>query len=888
MEAILLATKLQIPPRTRHVVHRARLVDALERDIPDYRLALLAAPAGYGKTTLLAQWARASRLPVAWLSLTEEENDPERFLRYLLAAWERIYPDIRDSPAWMLLGSMMPDRDAALAEFINIANLMPDHAALVLDDYHLISDDDTHAALTFLLDHLPPTLHVVLAGRGEPTLPLSRYRARDELLELRAEELQFEIDEAEAFLNEQMGLALAEGEVASLREQMEGWIAGLQMASLTLRHHREPVEQHVVTGRHRFIADYLSDDVLVHLTDEVQQFLLQTSLLDRLSASLCDAVTGRDDGQQMLELLERENLFLMPLDDSRQWYRYHRLFADFLRAELGRRQPAEAVPLHRRAAGWYLERDAPEQAFPHAVAGDDLELVTRIFERYSNIKLNSGELRLVAQWLDATPAAWQAARPAIGLSRAGLLAYTGAFEACVQCVNDIEQQLTSRETGETGWQMAMVSSIRCFIACIQNDIEQAEAHAGRALRDLREEGVSFRATIYQALGDTYRRNGRWEEAREHYLRVLTFPEAPSFSIQSAHVFGALADLALRQGRLRDAADYWRRALAAIQEPESWGRVPLPAIGWVLIRMSELLYEWNELPEAWDHLSRGLERSELGGDVRAMIAGRLVAVRLKLAEGDVEAASGYLEQARPLVEQAPFPEWVGRFERLQLELWLAQDHLRAAVIWCDEALAGNLATPPEPETAQLSVARALIVKGDQQAIEQALELLEHLSRAAEVEGKAGVTIEALALDGLARWRRGERADALTCLEHAVRLAEPEGYVRLFADLGLPMVRLLQEARSRNVMPEYVAMLLAACGPATALPDHAQRSLPEPLTAREQEILELLAAGLTNREIAERLFVSPETIKKHTGNIYGKLGVRGRTEAVARSRELHLLA
>jgi LuxR family maltose regulon positive regulatory protein len=502
-----------------------------------------------------------------------------------------------------------------------------------------------------------------------------------------------------------------------------------------------------------------------------------------------------------------------------------------------------------------------------------------------NAMLNCGEFTATRRWLDALPASWYAAYPALDLPRAGLLAFTGAVDACIRCVDDVEQRLAHAEGEEGRWQLARVTAIRCAIACFQNDVTLAEVFADRALHDLPEEDLGFRPMIYGALGDVYRRNGRWEDANACYLTLLNFADAPVIRVMSAHVFGALADLELRKGQLREAAGYWRRALATIQERESWGRLPLPVIGWVFIRMGEILYERNELAEAWDHLSRGLERSEVGGDVRALIAGAVVAARLKLTEGDVAAAETYLERARSLVDQAQFPDWVSRFERCRIELWLAQDRLRTAVDWSDAMLADDtLQLRPESETARLALARVLIVKGDLPARERARALLSRLRQAAEREGRMGVQIETQALYALAQWQGGDRAGALTALEQALRLAEPEGYVRLFADLGQPMVRLLQEARTRRVMPEYVGTLLAACG---AAPGAGEGTLPEPLSAREEEILRLIAAGLTNQEIAEALSISPETVKKHTGNIYGKLGVRGRIEAVTRARALELL-
>jgi LuxR family maltose regulon positive regulatory protein len=869
-------------------VRRARLIDALERGTSHYKLVLLSTPAGYGKTTLLAQWAHSSRFLVAWLSLSEEDNDLARFLRYLLTAWEEVQPGMRESPLGLLLSGMSPDSEAVLTSFINAANDVPDHTMFVLDDYHLIEDPAIHHALTFLLDNLPPTLHFVLAGRGEPPIPLARYRARQELMEFRLEELNFLLAETKDFLNEKMALGLADDEVERLQTQLEGWIAGLQLMALSLQRQLEWRDKLVVSGRHHFIADYLNEDVFARLPDDIRHFLLQTSILDRLCGPLCDAVTGGEGGQDMLEILERENLFLVPLDENRGWFRYHQLFADFLREELNRRHPNEVAALHRRAACWYLTQHLPEQAFRHAVAGDDVELVVQIFDLYLNAKLNSGELRVVKRWIDALPAEWFAAYPILSLGRVGFLAYTGAFEASLHTIAEVEQRLALAESEDARWQMARVTAIRCMMACYQNDLTRAVAYAGDALQGLSEEDLNWRPGIYAALGDVHRQNARWEEARSYYLKALAVTDSPGLRFLSVHVFGALADLALRQGRLREADSYWRKALAVIQERENWGRLELPVIGWVYIRLGELLYEWNELAEAGDHLFQGLERAELGGDIRAQIAGYLLIARLKLTEGDIETAAEYLERARPLLENAPFLDWIGRFERLQLELWLAQNRLRAAVDWIAEMQRGaTLEGRAESEGLQLATARVLIVKGDGPAINRASALLRQLLPAAEAEGRTGVVIESLTLQALAHSRQGDQVSAMTALERALRTAEPEGYVRLFADFGLPLAWLLQEARSRDVMPDYAGKLLAAVSTDLAFPTAAEGALLEPLSLREQEVLRLIAAGLTNREIGEQLVISPETVKKHTSSIYGKMAVSNRTEAVGRARELDLL-
>jgi LuxR family maltose regulon positive regulatory protein len=884
MRPLLLATNIRIPPARVSWLERPRLVDALNEYVFDRALTLVSAPAGYGKTTLVSQWARG-RDPrtIAWVSLEATENDPERFLRYLVAAWDQAQPGVLESPVGLLLGSMSPDLDAVLEHFINTAAARDAELVFVLDDLHVIESEAALRALTFLIDHLPYSVHIVATSRGEPDLPLARFRARGALSELTAADLAFDLDETRGLLSRHAA-GLTDEQLAEVQRQLDGWAAGLQLIGQARQWGADPERALAAGGRQRFMADYLQQEIIDLLPEEQRRFLLQTSILDRLCGDLCDQVTGQPGSQRLLESLERDGLFLLPLDDTRTWFRYHPVFAGVLRDTFERDAPELAASLRQRAAHWHLEQQMPEEAFAHALACRAIDLLVRISEDYTVIKLESGEMHTVAAWVEQIPETWYREHPPLNLLRVPYLIYSGAFEEGAKLLEESERWLKSASDAHGQSLLGKIATARCAIACFLNDLPLAETYASAALRDLSPDDRFFRASVYHALGETYARNAFWEKAADLLKRSLAIRHEPSYAIRSVHIYGALADLELRQGQLAAADAYWQKALEVIESREAWGRLPIPVTGWIAVRMAELCYERNQLDEAATLLERGLELAQLGGDPRSLLAGNLLAARIALTRHDLATAEMHLERTRAIVQQAHFSDWTARFERMQIEVWLAQDRLRAIAQWVDDQRAFPAGIPlADPDIARLTLARALIILGGYERLTGARAILRELAVIAESQGRLGIQIEAAALDALALQAMGDRPGARIALERAVRLASAEGHIRLIADLGPPMQALLHEADARAVLPDNLRQILTACGQEA---DHRD-ALIEPLSDRERQVLALVAAGLTNAEMAERLFISPETVKKHTSSIYAKLAVRRRTEAVARARSLGLL-
>jgi LuxR family transcriptional regulator, maltose regulon positive regulatory protein len=904
----LLATKLHVPRPQPGFVPRPRLVQALSQGLARGR-ALICAPAGFGKTSLLADWARSGGRPVAWLGLDAGDNDPGRFWRYVVAALDQSQPGIagRLGP---LLGPPAPRSfEALMTALINELAAQPgqDEVLLVLDDYHLVDAGPVHESVAFLLENLPPGLLLVLSGRTDPPLPLARLRARGQLAELRAAELRFTTEEAAALLSAAAGPVLAEAAVAALTSRTEGWAAGLQLAALSLRGRADAAGfVAAFSGSHRFVLDYLADEVLDGQPGQVRAFLLETSMLERLSGGLCDAVTGRSGSQAMLYHIERAGLFLVPLDEVRGWWRYHHLFADLLRARLEQEQPGRMQELHRAAAVWSDEHDLGDDAVRHALAAGDAAWAARLVERYVDALLRHSEGVTLRRWLSTLPAEVLRARPRLCLALGFNAVVSGQVEAIEPLMDDAERAFAAASgqppeppVGPPGGVLANVPAgiafLRAELARLRGDAARAVDWDRQARAELRESDFFLRTLVDGNLAVTYWLRGQLGQAERSLAEVLAERRTAGEGYLATRVCHDLGQVQRAKGNLEAALATYRQALDTAGEVSS---LP-PHLGMAQVGLAEVLYERDELAAALDHATRGVTLCRQLAFTPPLAAGLAILARIRQAHGDMAAAVTAMGEAG----QAELsPQVVALFNPVpsqRARLLLAQGDVAAASQW---AKAAGLSPQDEPdyprEPAYLLLARVLLA---QDRPGPALTLLQRLLATAQNQGRIGNVIEIQALRALALSARGDHAGALGALAEAVTLACPQGYVRVFADEAAPMRALLtrlsaarkdQRAPARDIDPDYLAGLLRACGQAGAAPSsrRATAALPgmaEPLTEREAEVLRLLAAGRSNQRIAHELVVALDTVKKHVTHVLGKLGAANRTEAVARARQLGLI-
>jgi LuxR family maltose regulon positive regulatory protein len=878
----LLSTKFYVPHARPNGVSRPRLIERLNEGL-HRKLTLISAPAGFGKTTLVSEWVTGRERPVAWLSLDEGDNDPTRFLAYLVAALQTIMPNIGERVLGVLQSPQPPSTESILTSLLNEITTLPDHFILVLDDYHVVDAKSVDQALTFLLEHLPPQMHLVIATREDPHLPLARLRARGQLTELRATDLRFTPSEAAEFLNQVMGLNLSAEDIAALEARTEGWITGLQLAAISMQGHKDTTSFiKSFTGSHHFVLDYLVEEVLGQQSKSVQTFLLRTSILDRMCGPLCDAVllAPSASGQDTLEYIEQANLFIVPLDNERRWYRYHHLFAELLRQRLRQNnasptgeEAAGIANLHIRASQWFEDNGLEMEAFKHAAAANDVERAVRLLEgRGIPLHLRGGMLPAL-HWLDSLPTAVLDARPKLWVMYAGALTAAGQSPGVEQKLRAAERALQGAERDiETRDLLGRIASNRATLAVSRYETDTVIVEAQRALEYLRPDNLPVRAMATWALGIAYQDKGDRPAATRAFTETISAGQRMGHTFVTELGTIGLGSVQESENKLHLAAETYRQAL------QLFGDQLLPFAEEAHMGLARIFYEWNDLDAAEQHGQQGLQLARQYADIiDRFVIGEVFLARLMLARGDAAGAGEILAKARETVRQRNFVHRVPEVAAAQVLTWLRQGNVTEAAA---------LAQSHELPTSQ---ARVYLAQGDPAA---ALAVLEPFRQQVEARGWDDERLRVMVLQAVAHHAHGEKDKAAQLLGEALALAEPGGFVRLFVDEGVPMAQLLSEAASRGILPDYIGKLLAA------FESDAQQSEDKPdlspaqsrnelLSQRELEVLQLIAQGLSNHEISERLFLALDTVKGHNRRIYGKLQVQSRTEAVARARELGLL-
>ncbi len=904
---VLLATKLHVSRPRPGFVPRPRLAGRLEEGLAR-GLVLVCAPAGSGKTVLLADWARRENRPVAWLSLGTGDNDPARFWRYVAAALDRVRPGIGEQVAVLLRGPQEPALEAVVTALINELAALPDEVTIILDDYHLIDSQPVHGSIAFLLDRLPPGLRLVLASRADPPLPLARLRAGGRLAELRADELRFTLDETGVFLREATGLDLPATSVAAFQDRTEGWVAGLQLAALSLRGQAD-VAGFVATfsGSHRYVLDYLTEEVLARQSEQVRGFLLETSVLDQLSGPLCDAVTGQPGSQALLEALEGANLFLVALDEVRGWWRYHHLFADLLRVRLAQERPGRVPALHRAAAAWHEQHGLADDAVRHAVAAGDVAWAARLIEQHVEMLIRRSEGETWRRWLSALPAESLRTRARLGLAQAVSAVVAGQVEAVEPLLDDAERAFAAAgdepHEPSVGRALSVLANVPASIAFLRAEVARLRGDAAgaaecgrRALAQLDDGDWLLGTHVRWNLAVANWLRGRVGQAERDLAEVAAERRAAGEGYPAMRVCYDLGQVQRAQGRLGAALGTYQQALELASEASS----QLPYLGMAHVGLADLLYERDELAAALDHATRGVRLCRHLAFTQPLAAGLAIVARIRQARGDTAGAleaigeAGQVEWSPQVVALLnPVPSWRAR-------LLLTQGDITAVTRWTQERGLGAGDEPSytrEPE--YLVLARMLLARN---LPGQALPLLERLLDAAASHDRIGSVIEIRALQALGLAADGEEASAVETLAEALTLACPQGYVRVFADEGAPMGALLgrliaaqraEQAPARAVPLGCLARLVQAFAGERAMPGSRRGAAPavpglvEPLTGRELEVLGMLAAGTPNQAIAGELVITLDTVKKHVSHVLGKLGAANRTEAVARARELGLI-
>src|SRR6266550_7856121 len=919
----LLVTKFTIPPVRSVLLQRSHLLTVLDqsRSVP---LTLLSASAGFGKTTLLSAWANQSTSQVAWLTLDEQDNDPTRFWAYVIAALRHSGSPVGEATLALLHSSQPALLTSALTGLINELAALAQDTALILDDYHLIREQAIHESLQFMLDHLPPCLHLLLASRADPQLPLARLRARGQVVEIRETDLRLSGEEAARFLTQIMNLSLSAEDIGRLETRTEGWITGLQLAALSLRRHAD-VSAFLKTfaGSHRLILDYVQEEILEPLPEGQQRFLIQTAVLERMNAEVCQALTGEQASQQMLESLERANLFLIPLDEERHWYRFHTLFREVLLARLQATQPEQVARLHREAALWYQHQQWPHEAILHALATQDFLFVAELLEGYVERLYLQGELKTLLAWIKLLPQEVLRAHPRLATS------YMFAFNLLFPFSQQQQEERAYLHQLQEGVEVLLQSEDQTTLPEAERDrlhrrimILKAWNLGARALSDGNVEQLNSLVQQMQHLSlddDTmwkllspgsfamaYRLAGNFPPMVAALQESRKSTRMTQNRYLEAQILWGLIVALIALGQLRQAHDRCQELQLLVT---SLGG-PLPVAAYPDVFQAQLAYAWNQLEVAKNAAEMAIEKTAPLQYMDILMMAYEVLVRVCIAQGDLTCAEQAVREMERVNQSAGIPLFRPSIESLWVHLWLVQGDLTRAVDWAEHTPYRQEVLVYSREIAYLALVRVYLAKLQ---YTPALQLLTALLSSAEQVSRVGSVIAILALQVAALQASGATQEALRVLLHLLTLAEPEGYLRVFLDAGEPMHQALQafletsHMQKHGVSPalvSYAQTLLDAealeqrqkAGEksipivSTSLshtPSQAVPPLPEPLTPREQEVLRLLAQGASNQEIANRLVVSLTTVKKHVGSLLLKLAAENRTHAVARARELSLL-
>ena len=901
MDTTPLATKLHTPPICQLLVLRPRLTAALSKSL-NGSLTLVSAPAGYGKSTLVTNWLREIDIPSTWLSLDEGDNDPIRFLQYFITALQKIVPTVRPD-LLVVLQEKHPDPFAVLLNII--INEFDRYAApfvLVLDDFHTIQAQPVLEIITYLLDHAPSQMHLVILTRTDPLLPLSRLRVRNQLAEIRADQLHFTREEIATYLNEAIGLRLSTDDIAALEERTEGWIAGLQLAAIAMQSHiamQDGKDIHsfiaAFTGSHYYIMDYLVEEVLALQSESVRSFLMYTSILDRMCGSLCNAVIEVDapgiiDGQLLLETLEQNNLFLIPLDDEQHWYRYHHLFADVLIRHLEKQFPGKLPNLHLRASQWFEQNGFIPEAIQHSLAAGDRDHATHLIEQNGVSLLIRGEVITLLKWMEAVDP-YSKTHPWFYIFKAWAFALSGNLDRVDEMLLAAEELISRLEpTQDIRMMQGTIAAARAYRANLQGEAKIAADFARQALGflpDINITSLSLRTVAYALLGDASSMSGNLDEAREAYTEAAEIGQVAGDVHLTIVNNSNLANVLIEQGSLRQAAGIYSDTLQIATRPD--GQKSIIA-GRVYGELSQVYYEWNHLDDAFQYAQQCLTLCRQWGNMDQQAVGYVMLARLEHLQNHPGNVQEAMEAAEHLVNRfnlAPkYSVWVmsalARLSILQGNLEKASQFVYQSGI--DEVSTHDESEIPyQQEPIVLILVRLLMAKGEFNA---ALALSQRLLQKAETGKRIGRIIEVLVLQSLAFQGKKDMDQALEALKKAFSLAQPEGYCRVFLDEGEPMLKLIFQAKAHRIGASFATELLFALGETPGKEPPPAQFLIEPLTARELEVLKLIEAGYSNQDIADKLVISMPTVKRHISNIYAKLGVESRTQAVSLGRELKL--